>query len=572
MMLLCPKCGDYYADSSLAFCLADGAPLVGVDANSERWAEGSRIIEKKENTLKKKKRRRKWWRVSSVVTMLIVTMVVWGAVAKRNIYLEPKASPTPLPSPSSEPTVTPTPTPSPSPSPSSSPSPSPSAVYKIRGRVTDVDKPLRDVSIMIFDGASTVSTATDANGNYTFGGLPKGGSYTVTARARMKVTPPTRSFTNLMKDESADFSVQRNFYKISGRVTNNGEPLSGVNILLAGSKTDSTTTDANGNYAFGNLPEGGNHTVTPRARMKVTPPTRSFTNLTKDESADFSVQRNFYKISGRVTSNSGPVSGVNILLQGTKTASTATDADGNYTFGSLSEGGSYTITPGGGKINFQPTGRSINNLTRDESADFSRLDQPKVYKISGRVTEVATAKPLSGINIFLKGAKTASTKTDADGNYTFGSLPEGGNYTITPDRAEMNFTPRDRSIRKLTRDESANFSLAAPECSAVDKDREEQIIRNQFPTWRRNIQSEREKIIAENVPAGAIEQEAVLGEIEFQVTVLIPCKSAAVAARYVWQVSYSVSDSGYRAVRQTRTVPRRRTIGCGKVLGMWVCH
>ncbi|MGZ8844175.1 MAG: hypothetical protein ACXW18_10970, partial [Pyrinomonadaceae bacterium] len=75
MMLLCPKCGDYYADDSLAFCLADGTPLVSVEANSERWTEGYRIIEQKEKALKKRKRRLTWRRVSSVMTMLIITMV-----------------------------------------------------------------------------------------------------------------------------------------------------------------------------------------------------------------------------------------------------------------------------------------------------------------------------------------------------------------------------------------------------------------------------------------------------------------------------------------------------------------
>lgn len=433
----------------------------------------------------------------------------------------------------------------------------------------EADKPLRDVSITIFDGASTGSTTTDAKGNYTFGPLPKGGSYTITPRTQKKVTPPTRSFPDLTRDESsADFSVQPNLYKISGRVTKDGEPVSGVNILLGGSKTDSKTTGANGDYSFDRLPERGSYTVTPRARIKITPPSRSFPDLTKDEPADFTVQSKVYKISGRVISNSEPLSGVNILLGGSKTASTTTDANGNYAFGSLAEGGRYTITPGRGKINFQPSDRSIDNLTRDESADFSGLVQP-VYKISGRVTEAATAKPLSGIRIFLKGPTAASTTTVANGNYTFDRLPEGGSYTITPDRSNMSFTPRDRRIKNLTKDESADFVLAEPDCSEADQNHEDQIIRANL---RRHIQGEREKIINENVPDRAVEKEAVLAEIEFQVTFLIPCKSAAITARYEWQVSYSVYDPGHGASRQTRTVPRRRTIGCANVFGMWVCR
>jgi len=62
----------------LAFCLADGTPLVSVDLSSERALEGSRIIELKEKALRKQKQRQQWWRVSSVMTMLIMTMVAYG--------------------------------------------------------------------------------------------------------------------------------------------------------------------------------------------------------------------------------------------------------------------------------------------------------------------------------------------------------------------------------------------------------------------------------------------------------------------------------------------------------------
>jgi len=100
---------------------------------------------------------------------------------------------------------------------------------------------------------------------------------------------------------------------------------------------------------------------------------------------------------------------------------------------------------------------------------------------------------------------------------------------------------------------------------------EEQTIRNYLPAWRRNIQGERSTIIAENVPADAVAKEAVLGEIEFQVTFVIPCKSAAITARYAWQVSYTLSLNTF-AARTKKTVPRRKTMGCGKILGMWVCR
>lgn len=167
MIRTCPKCGDYYADDLLAFCLADGTPLVNVAPNSERWSEGARIIEGKENALRKRKRKLKWRRfMLSATTMLIVTMVVCVVAINGFIYLKPRPeevglvkpltpataasepgasvtpnepgepvptpTPQPTPSPAASPTAakittpSPTPKPTPSPSPSFIPTPSPS--------------------------------------------------------------------------------------------------------------------------------------------------------------------------------------------------------------------------------------------------------------------------------------------------------------------------------------------------------------------------------------------------------------------------------------------------------------
>jgi hypothetical protein len=238
--------------------------------------------------------------------------------------------------------------------------------------------------------------------------------------------------------------------------------------MLKSAKSASTKTDSNGNYTFADLPGGGSYTITPEgAKTTFTPPNRTITNLTQDGSADFSavVQPDVYKISGRVTeaATAKPLTGVKIILKGAMSASTTTDSNGKYSFADLPKGGSYTITPDKDKTTFTPRNRAITNLTQDGSADFSGVAQPDVYKISGRVTEAANAKPLGAVNITLSGAKTASTKTDPHGNYSFGGLPGGARYTITPDMGKINFMPPSRSINNLARDESADFSgLAQP--------------------------------------------------------------------------------------------------------------
>lgn len=173
MIRTCPKCGDYYADDSLAFCLTDGAPLLGVEQFSEKWREGSRVLEEKQRRLRKQQRRLKRRRVlTSMTTMLIATMVLCVVAINGLIYLKPEREralltsplkppntpdelptlastsstpdetpgetrPSPSPTLSAVPTPTPkrtatgetsTPSPSPLPSPSPSVSPSPSPV------------------------------------------------------------------------------------------------------------------------------------------------------------------------------------------------------------------------------------------------------------------------------------------------------------------------------------------------------------------------------------------------------------------------------------------------------------
>ena len=141
MIRTCPKCGDYYADGSLAFCLADGTPLVEVDPLGESWSEGVRVIEGKEQALRRQKRKLKWRRILlSSMTMLIAVMVVCVVVVNGILYLKPKpeeeqasVQPSPqivIPAPTTEPiadeTITPTPdTKSQTLSPTPTPTPTP---------------------------------------------------------------------------------------------------------------------------------------------------------------------------------------------------------------------------------------------------------------------------------------------------------------------------------------------------------------------------------------------------------------------------------------------------------------
>jgi hypothetical protein len=80
--------------------------------------------------------------------------------------------------------------------------------------------------------------------------------------------------------------------------------------------------------------------------------------------------RAFLSISGQVTAESSGLAGVTVTLSGTISASTTTDADGNYSF-PVPAGGTYTVTPSLAGYTFSPESQTFNNATQNQTADFS---------------------------------------------------------------------------------------------------------------------------------------------------------------------------------------------------------
>jgi hypothetical protein len=114
MLRTCPRCGDFYADSSLPFCLADGTPLAEVDPHGDKWAEGARVVEEKGRVLRRLTRRLRLRRVMTMTTtVLITTTVIFVVVVNTYVYLTPQpdapvvaVTPTPTPTPTATPSCT----------------------------------------------------------------------------------------------------------------------------------------------------------------------------------------------------------------------------------------------------------------------------------------------------------------------------------------------------------------------------------------------------------------------------------------------------------------------------------
>jgi len=242
------------------------------------------------------------------------------------------------------------------------------------------------------------------------------------------------------------------------------------------------TIEANGNYSFSNLPEGGNYTVTAIAPVNFTTPKLSFAKLSRNETADFTVVG--FKISGRLMSWHGPLGETKVLIQGSKSASVNTDPNGYYIFADLRAGGSYLIIPQAERL--RGASRKFDNLRRDETADFVESD--------------ATPPP--------------------------------------------------------------------PECSEEDMERQKpQIVRDNTKAWTELI---RRALIKEHVPPGFPNPESTV-KPRFSVTFTKPCEQIEVTATYLWELLWTENSRTTR-IPDKRNEKEQRTFRCYKVSGTWVCR
>lgn len=84
-----------------------------------------------------------------------------------------------------------------------------------------------------------------------------------------------------------------------------------------------------------------------------------------------------------------------------------------------------------------------------------------LFTVTGRVADTSinpNGTGLSGITLSLMGSKSASTTTDANGNFSFANLPENGTFTLTPSSSSWSFFPA-----------SSTFNTSAPLVGFVGK-------------------------------------------------------------------------------------------------------
>ncbi len=263
---------------------------------------------------------------------------------------------------------------------------------------------------------------------------------------------------------------------ITGVVTDSaGAGLGNVTVALTGAKSVGGQTDANGNFAFYDLADGG-YTVTPtRANFRFTPPSQTFSTLTSAQVARFRAEILQFEIAGKVADGSGRgVAAVTITLSGGQTGTAQTDASGAYVFKNLTANGTYTVAAVKAGFAIVPDKLTFENLTANQTANFTALP---TYKISGKVTG-PTGAGMIGVTLAISGGMTATATTDAAGAYSFPVVPSGSNYTVAASRTSWTFTPANRSFTNLNGDQAADFTavLATGQSELVIADRKNKAI------------------------------------------------------------------------------------------------
>jgi hypothetical protein len=311
--------------------------------------------------------------------------------------------------------------------------------YSVGGQITSAFSGLPFSGVYVnLSGSQANFAITDANGNYNFPNLAPGGTYTFTpSKPGFAITPQT--LTNLSGNQTLNFTAST--CVISGYVMDNYGFGVGIAIVrLSGSQTGTVFTDYQGAYSF-NVPPGGTYTVSVSyPGLTFNPSSQTFANLTTDQRLDFIVPPNL--ISGRMTDpNGNPSINVPVCYSGSQSGCVQTDINGNYHI-NVSPGGTYTVTPTASYLAFIPTSQTFADLTTNQTADFTALDQ---NSISGKL-QSANHIGIGGVTVTLTGTQTATTQTDSGGRYYFQNLAQGGNYWVTPVTTDYTFTPASRSF------------------------------------------------------------------------------------------------------------------------------
>ncbi|HZT59067.1 MAG TPA: S8 family serine peptidase [Pyrinomonadaceae bacterium] len=180
-----------------------------------------------------------------------------------------------------------------------------------------------------------------------------------------------------------------------------------------------------------------------------------------------------HTISGHVTAATGgasaDIAGITINLTGSDSRTTQTDASGSYRFQGVADGGSYTVTPSQAGVVFTPASATFNNLSQNQTADFTVAR--KTFTIGGRVQDTNGNGIADAVVVLSKAVPDSPlgiptfSQSDASGNFSFLCDP-GANYTVSASKPGYVFSqPNSYTFNNLSANQTVIFSARLPQIS-----------------------------------------------------------------------------------------------------------
>ena len=311
----------------------------------------------------------------------------------------------------------------------------------IMGTVTVENMGLGGVTVRL-SGMADAQTATDNSGQFAFTGL-RAGTYAVEISGfDMDEVGfgSTSSSATVAVGESKIISFDGTYLRtagIEGRVSIEGEGLSGVTVSLGGSESGTTTTDAGGRYAFAKL-KAGVYTVAISgydADDYEFESTSESVTLATGETANVPFEGTLLRtagISGRVSVGGMGLAGVTVSLSGMDDPREATtNAQGQYGFAGLAEG-TYVLSmtnPDPAEYSFE-TERSVTLAQSESKIENFEGTSLRTAGVAGMVTVEGSGIPDVTVTLIrVTGATSGDVmgirRTGDDGSYAFGDLLAG---------------------------------------------------------------------------------------------------------------------------------------------------
>ncbi|MFB2003511.1 Ig-like domain-containing protein [Staphylococcus aureus] len=290
-------------------------------------------------------------------------------------------------------------------------------------QITGKAEPGSTVTVTFPDGTTATGT-TDENGDYVID-IPsnedlKGGE-TLPVTATDKDGNQSEPATTVVTDTTAPTVPSVNPVSSDDtQITGKAEPGSTVTVTFPDGNTATGTTDADGNYVI-NIPSNedlkGGETLPVTATDKDGNQSEPATTVVTDTTAPSTPTVNpVTSDDTQITGKAEPNSTVTVTFPDGKTASSTTDADGNYVINIPSS----EDLKGGEELPVTATDKAGNTSDKATTVvtDTTAPTVPSVNPVTSDDTQITgKAEPNSTVTVTFPDGTKASGTTDADGNY-----------------------------------------------------------------------------------------------------------------------------------------------------------